>query len=94
VGLPSWLGVPHYTHIPGFCEYPCTLVFMTWLINEHTDTLDTVAQRRQFALERVEQLTGELIQFVRDEAANGVTEVDLAKRAGVTRRTIRNWLGK
>ena len=94
MGLPSWLGVPHYTHLLGFCEYPCTLFRMTWLINEHTDTLDTVAQRRQFALERVEQLTGELIQFVRDEAANGVTEVDLAKRAGVTRRTIRNWLGK
>lgn len=67
---------------------------MTWLINEHTETLDTVAQRRQFSIERTEQLTGELIEHVKDEAANGITEVELAKRAGVTRRTIRNWLGK
>jgi len=66
---------------------------MTWIIEEG-DTLDTVAQRRQFALERVEQLTGELIRYVHDEAAKGTSEVELAKRAGVTRRTIRNWLGK
>ena len=58
------------------------------------DTIDTVAQRRTFALERVDQLTAELILYVKDEAANGTSEVELAKRAGVTRRTIRNWLGK
>jgi DNA-binding transcriptional regulator YiaG len=67
---------------------------MTFFIDEGVDTLDTIAQRRTFALERVEQLTGELIREVQDEAANGVTEVELARRAGVTRRTIRNWLGK
>lgn len=67
---------------------------MTFFIDEGIDTLDTVAQRRTFALERVEQLTGELIREVQDEAANGTTEVELARRAGVTRRTIRNWLGK
>jgi len=67
---------------------------MTWLIDEGHETLDTIAQRRQFALERVEQLTGELVRAVNDEAATGVTEVELARRAGVTRRTIRNWLGK
>jgi len=66
---------------------------MTWIINEN-ETLDTIAQRRQFALERVEQLTGELVRAVNDEASNGRTEVELAKRAGVTRQTIRNWLGK
>lgn len=66
---------------------------MTWIIDEN-ETLDTIAQRRQFALERVEQLTGELVRAVNDEAANGRTEVELAKRAGVTRQTIRNWLGK
>lgn len=67
---------------------------MTFFINEGIETLDTIAQRRTFALERAEQLTGELVRAVNDEAANGVTEVELAKRAGVTRRTIRNWLGK
>lgn len=67
---------------------------MTFFINEGIETLDTVAQRRTFALERVEQLTGELIREVQDEAANGTTEVELARRANVTRRTIRNWLGK
>lgn len=67
---------------------------MTFFIDEGIDTLDTVAQRRTFALERVEQLTGELIREVQDEAANGTTEVELARRANVTRRTIRNWLGK
>ena len=67
---------------------------MTFFIDEGVDTLDTVAQRRTFALERVEQLTGELIREVQDEAANGISEVELARRANVTRRTIRNWLGK
>lgn len=67
---------------------------MTFFIDEGIETLDTVAQRRTFALERVEQLTGELIREVQDEAANGTTEVELARRANVTRRTIRNWLGK
>ena len=67
---------------------------MTFFINEGIETLDTIAQRRTFALERVEQLTGELIREIQDEAANGTTEVELAKRANVTRRTIRNWLGK
>jgi len=67
---------------------------MTWMIDESNETIDTVAQRRQFTLERLEQLTGELITHVHEGAANGLTEVELAKRAGVTRRTIRNWLGK
>ena len=66
---------------------------MTWIIQDG-DTLDTVAQRRQFTRERMDQLTSELILFVRDEAARGTSEVELAKRAGVTRQTIRNWLGK
>ena len=67
---------------------------MTFFIEEGIETLDTIAQRRTFALERVEQLTGELIREVQDEAANGISEVELARRANVTRRTIRNWLGK
>ena len=67
---------------------------MTFFINEGIETLDTIAQRRTFALERVEQLTGELIREVQDEAARGTTEVELARRANVARRTIRNWLGK
>lgn len=67
---------------------------MTWNIDEGHETLDTIAQRRTWALERSEQLTGELVRAVRDEASQGVTEVELAKRAGVQRRTIRAWLGK
>lgn len=67
---------------------------MTWMIDEGHETLDTIAQRRMWSLERTEQLTGELIRAVNDEASQGVTEVELARRAGVTRRTIRNWLGK
>jgi len=67
---------------------------MTWNIDEGHETLDTIAQRRQFALERVEQLTGELVRAVKSEALEGLTEVELSKRAGVTRQTIRSWLGK
>lgn len=67
---------------------------MTWLIDESNETLDTIAQRRQWSLERVEQLTAELILAVQEESGRGCTEVDLAKRAGVTRQTIRKWLGK
>jgi len=52
---------------------------MTFFIDEGVDTLDTVAQRRTFALERVEQLTGELIREIQDEAANGISEVELAR---------------
>jgi predicted transcriptional regulator len=90
VGLLSWLGVSQCTHN----EHWCTVFRMTFFIEEGIETLDTIAQRRTFALERVEQLTGELIREVQDEAARGTTEVELARRAGVTRRTIRNWLGK
>ncbi|AUV61438.1 HTH protein [Pontimonas phage phiPsal1] len=67
---------------------------MTFNIDEGHETLDTISQRRIWSIERTEQLTGELIRAVYDEAAKGVTEVELARRAGVTRRTIRNWLGK
>jgi len=81
-------------HWPDFSSPACTLVDMTWNIDEGHETLDTIAQRRTWALERSEQLTGELVRAVNDEASHGVTEVELARRAGVQRRTIRAWLGK
>jgi DNA-binding transcriptional regulator YiaG len=80
--------------LTGFFYPACILIPMTWNIDEGHETLDTIAQRRIWVLERSEQVTGELIRAVHDEASRGVTEVELARRAGVTRRTIRNWLGK
>jgi phage gp37-like protein len=67
---------------------------MTWNIDEGHETLETIAQRRTWGIERTEVLTRELIRAVRNEAAQGATEVALAKRAGVSRPTIRAWLGK
>ena len=67
---------------------------MTWMIDEGNDTLETTAQRRQFALERVDKTTRELQQHVRDQKDAGASIDSLAKRAGVTRATIYSWLQK
>ena len=66
---------------------------MTFGIDESRETLDTIAQRRLWQLEKLEKNTELLAQFVRDEAAQGVEIATLAKRAGVSRPTIYRWLG-
>lgn len=53
-----------------------------------------LAVLREAALEETRAATKDLIQAVREEAARGITEVELARRARVARGTIRKWLGK
>ena len=53
-----------------------------------------VAKLRREALNEARDITNHLVELVREEAAQGVTEVELARRAQVTRMTIRKWLGK
>lgn len=67
---------------------------MTFNISEDTETVETIAARRQWAIERSQRVTEELALSVREAAANGQTEAQLVKRAGVARGTIRSWLGK
>lgn len=55
-------------------------------------TLDVLADRRQWALERIEKQTLELAEKVREEHAAGVQPGQLAKRAKVSRPTIYSWL--
>lgn len=63
-----------------------------YLIDEANETLDTVARRRQNALNLAEQTTRELMLYVRDEHKKGTSITELAKRAGVQRRTIYDWI--
>lgn len=53
-----------------------------------------IAKLRREALNETRDITNHLVELVREEAARGVTEVELARRAKVTRMTIRKWLGK
>ena len=56
------------------------------------ETLESLADKRQWLLERVEQYETEIIQFVRDEYAKGHSARGIAKRAGVTHPTVLKWL--
>ena len=67
---------------------------MTFMIDETRDTLDTISQRRQLALERLDKITDELRFFVRNEREAGKSIDSIAKRAGVTRATIYSWWAK
>ena len=51
-------------------------------------SLEQVADLRVWQLERVEKVTAELRSRVREQYLQGVTIKGLAKKAGVTRRTI------
>jgi transposase-like protein len=55
-------------------------------------TLEQLADLRVWQLERVEKVTAELRSRVREQYLQGTTIKTLAKKAGVTRRTIYAWL--
>lgn len=63
-----------------------------YLIDEDNETLDTVARRRQRALALTEQVTRELMLYVREGYKDGLSVTQLARRAGVQRRTIYDWV--
>lgn len=56
--------------------------------------LTALAENRREALGRADEATVTLRDAVAEAVADGMTEVDAAKLAGVTRMTIRAWLGK
>jgi len=51
-----------------------------------------VADMRDWELSRLQIVTEVLRDKVREEYANGIGVTDLAKKAGVTRRTIHQWI--
>jgi hypothetical protein len=55
-------------------------------------SLQQVADLRKWQLERLEKVTRELRSRVQAEYAEGTNIKALAKKAGVTRRTIYAWL--
>ena len=54
--------------------------------------LDQLADMREWQLERLEKVTRELRKRVQTEYAEGANIKALAKKAGVTRRTVYAWL--
>jgi hypothetical protein len=57
-------------------------------------TLSQLADLREWQLERLEKVTQNLRERVREEYEAGTNIKALAKKAGVTRRTIYAWLGE
>jgi DNA invertase Pin-like site-specific DNA recombinase len=57
-------------------------------------TLEQLADLRAWQLARVEKVTAELRSRVRDQYREGVKLSTLAKKAGVTRRTVYAWLSE
>lgn len=55
-------------------------------------SLDMVADMRDWELSRLQIVTDVLRDKVREEYANGLGVTDLAKKAGVTRRTVHQWI--
>ena len=56
------------------------------------ETLESLADKRQWLLERVGQYETQIIEFVRDEYLKGTSARQIAKRAGVTHPTVLKWL--
>jgi len=56
--------------------------------------LERLAAKRAARLATAEQATADLRQAVRDAVAAGMSESEAARTAGVTRPTVRKWLGK
>ena len=56
--------------------------------------LSQLADLREWQLERLEKVTHSLRQCVKEEYGAGMNIKALAKKAGVTRRTIYAWLGE
>lgn len=57
-------------------------------------SLERLADTRAWQLERLEQVQEALKAKVREEHAEGVAIMHLAKKAGVTRPTLYSWLSE
>lgn len=55
-------------------------------------SLDMIADMRDWELSRLQIVTDVLREKVREAYANGAGITELAKKAGVTRRTIHQWI--
>lgn len=55
-------------------------------------TLEMVADQRDWELSRLQIVTEVLRDKVREGYANGMGVTELSKKAGVTRRTIQQWI--
>jgi DNA-directed RNA polymerase specialized sigma24 family protein len=58
------------------------------------ETLETIAEKRQWLLERVNLYEKELAAFVAEEYLKGHSARNIAKRAGVTHPTVLKWLSR
>jgi transposase-like protein len=58
------------------------------------ETLETLADKRTWLLERVETYEREIIEHVRAEAEKGHSARNIAKRAGVTHPTVLKWISR
>jgi len=56
------------------------------------ETLESLADKRAWLLERVEKYEDEIIQFVKEEHAKGASARAISKRAGVSHPTVLKWL--
>jgi hypothetical protein len=56
------------------------------------DTLESLADKRQWLLERVEKYETDIIEFVKEEHAKGASARAISKRAGVSHPTVLKWL--
>lgn len=56
--------------------------------------LDAAARDYDRAGDAFEAAKGELQRAVRQASVDGLSEVEISRRAGVTRMTVRSWLGK
>jgi DNA-directed RNA polymerase specialized sigma24 family protein len=56
------------------------------------DTLDTLGEKREWLLERLNHYEKEIIEHVRAEYLKGTSARNIAKRAGVTHPTVLKWI--
>lgn len=60
----------------------------------HTTTLKRASRRWHQRRDDTQQARDALAQAVRDAIADGMSEAEAARITGVTRMTIRAWIGK
>lgn len=58
------------------------------------ETLESLADKRQWLLERINTYENEIIEHVREEHAKGASARNIAKRAGVTHPTVLKWINR
>jgi hypothetical protein len=58
------------------------------------ETLESLADKRQWLLERINTYETEIIEHVRAEYLKGASARNIAKRAGVTHPTVLKWIAR